>query len=254
MLRSNTVREVSGAGVETIAEGSKLQLGSPEFCGVSNEVIIKFKEKHPSASVLVYSEEDKEPVIFLFEQKIRDDATQVVSELKKLGYKLLILSGDHEVAVQEIAQQVGIEYYKSAQKPQDKVAIIEGIKSQGYQTLMIGDGLNDAPSLATAHVSLSPITAVQLSQASADGVFISDKLTPVKLALELAKNSRRTMSENLLLSALYNVIAIPIAVFGFVTPLIAALAMSGSSIIVTANALKLRFLSFRLTSKSGAVG
>ena len=248
-----SVREVSGAGVETIAEGLKLQLGSPEFCGVSTDIIFKFKAKHPSASVLVYLEEDKEPVIFLFEQKIRDDANQVISDLKKLGYKLLILSGDHEVAVQEVAQQVGIEYYKSAQKPQDKVAIIEGIKSQGYQTLMVGDGLNDAPSLATAHVSLSPITAVQLSQASADGIFISDKLAPVKLALQLAKNARRTMSENLLLSACYNVIAIPIAVLGFVTPLIAALAMSGSSIIVTANALKLRLFSASQASKSGAV-
>ena len=249
-----SVQEVSGAGVETIAEGVKLKLGSPEFCGVSNDAISEFKAKHPSASVLVYFEEDKEPVIFLFEQKIRDDAKQVISDLKKLGYKLLILSGDHEVAVQKVAQQVGIEYFKSAQKPQDKVAIIEGIKSQGYQTLMVGDGLNDAPSLATAHVSLSPITAVQLSQASADGVFISDKLVPVKLALQLAKNARRTMSENLLLSVCYNVIAIPIAVLGFVTPLIAALAMSGSSIIVTANALKLRFSSTRLANNSGAVG
>ena len=236
-----SVHETSGAGVEAKVDEVALRLGSAEFCGVSKEVVAEYKSEYPSSSVLVYSETGKKPVIFLFEQKLREDASQIVTELKQLDYKLLILSGDHEDAVKDIAKQVGIDYYRFGQKPQEKVAMIEEIRSQGYQVLMVGDGLNDAPSLAAANVSLSPISAVQLSQASADGVFISEKLMPVKYALELAANARRTMSGNLVLSTLYNVIAIPIAVLGFVTPLIAALAMSGSSILVTANALRLRY-------------
>ena len=247
-----SVQEISGAGVETKVDGRMLRLGSAEFCGVSSTAIAEFKVEHPSASVLVYVEEGSEPVIFLFEQKLREDAPQVVSKLKQMGYKLLILSGDHNQAVQKIAKQVGIKHYKSSQKPQDKVALIEEIKTQGHHVLMVGDGLNDAPSLAAASVSLSPISAVQLSQASADGVFISEKLMPVKYALEMAFKARRTMSGNLLLSGIYNVIAIPIAVLGFVTPLIAALAMSGSSIIVTANALRLRYSSNNLDVKNRA--
>jgi Cu2+-exporting ATPase len=122
--------------------------------------------------------------------------------------------------------------------PGRKVAAVQALKSQGRRVLMVGDGINDAPALAEAHVSLSPISAAELTQAQADAVFLGARLAPVLDALMTSRKARALMRQNLILAVIYNVFAIPIAVAGLVTPLIAALAMSGSSMLVTTNALR----------------
>ncbi len=156
----------------------------------------------------------------------------------QLGIGVHILSGDRPQAVEPIARTLGIANWQAGLTPAEKVAKIEAWKADGHKVLMVGDGLNDAPSLAAASVSMSPISAADLSQAQADAVFLGTSLNPVLSTVRSARRARAIMRQNLLLAIAYNAIAIPVAVAGLVTPLIAAIAMSGSSILVTLNALR----------------
>jgi Cu2+-exporting ATPase len=142
--------------------------------------------------------------------------------------------------VAPIAAELGIADWQAGLKPAEKIARIDALKAQGRRVLMVGDGLNDAPALAAAHVSMSPITAAQLTQGHADALFLGDQLRPVLQAIAISRRARRLMQENLLLAVIYNLFAVPLAIAGVVTPLIAAIAMSVSSLLVTLNALRAR--------------
>jgi Cu2+-exporting ATPase len=134
---------------------------------------------------------------------------------------------------------VGAVRYEADMSPADKVARIRAVQAAGKRVLMIGDGLNDAAALACAHAAISPGTAVDATLAAADVVFQGDRLYKVIETLDIARAAQARVRENLAFSALYNVCAIPVAMAGLVTPLIAALAMAGSSLAVTLNALRL---------------
>ena len=234
------VREIPGLGIETTIDGRVERLGAPDWCGVGAEEIADLLEWYPGASLVAYDDGTGEPITIALAQGLRSDAAAVAAQLRGAGYELEILSGDREAAVAEIAKRLGIEHWRAGLKPKDKIARLEALKASGRSVLMVGDGLNDAPALAAAHVSLSPVTAVHLSQAAADAVFMGECLAPVATTLKVSRRARRAMIQNLWLSVIYNFIAVPVAMAGLVTPLIAALAMSGSSVIVTLNALRLR--------------
>lgn len=240
MVPFDMVQEVSGAGIEAEVDGKVLRLGSPAFCGADDKMIETALAAHPGASLLGvrYGEDLR---LLPLRQQIRPDAKNVVADLKARGYGIEILSGDQTGAVESVARELGIEGWTAGVKPADKIARLEELKAEGRKVLMVGDGLNDAPALAGAYVSLSPVTAVHLSQAAADAVFLGNKLSPVADALRISIRARNAIEQNLWISAIYNVIAVPIAVAGFVTPLVAAVAMSLSSVAVTANALRLRW-------------
>jgi Cu2+-exporting ATPase len=226
------VLEEPGQGVRTVIDGVEARLGSPEFCGVAET-----GRHDPGVSIICFAHGAGTAIIAI-SQKLRPDAKEVVVSLRRLGLQLLILSGDRTSAVAPIADALGVTQWQGDLKPADKIALIDDLRRQCHRVLMVGDGLNDAPSLTAAHVSLSPISAADVTQAQADAVFLGDRLQPVVDAIVIARRARRLMTENLWLAGVYNTIAVPFAIAGFVTPLIAALAMSSSSMLVTLNALR----------------
>ena len=229
-------REEPGQGVHAIVDGIELWLGRPAYCR-ADDLAAAASVGDPEASCIAFRH-GQERYLFLVRQRLRADAVAVIAALKRQGLAVEILSGDREAAVAHMARILSVDSYRSGVLPAEKIAHVEALKQAGHKVLMVGDGLNDAPALAAAHVSLSPVSATHLAQASADALFLGERLQPVADALALARKARRTMRENLALAIIYNAIAVPIAIAGLVTPLIAALAMSGSSVLVTTNALR----------------
>jgi len=228
----DVVTEEPGQGVRAVLGGTEARLGSAAFCGVAQVAAGK-----PGASHIYFVYGSRAATVAI-SQKLRPDAVEVVQALRKCGGALHILSGDRADAVRPVAEALGISRWLADVKPAGKIAFIEALKRQGHRVLMVGDGLNDAPALAAATVSLSPIAAADVTQAQADAVFLGERLKPVFDALVVARRARALMKENLWFAAIYNLIAVPVAIVGAITPLIAALAMSGSSMMVTLNALR----------------
>jgi Cu2+-exporting ATPase len=217
------VTEIPGKGLQA----GGIKLGSRDWCGDKTAPLSNGPE-------LWLSVEGHAPVCFQFEDRLKPDCVDVVQTLSR-SYGVHLLSGDRKNVVEKTAQDLGITNVYGELSPSGKCEKLADLD----QTLMVGDGLNDAPALAAAHVSLSPSTAIDVSQNTADCVFQGDKLKPVLETLMVAKKADRLIKQNFTLAFLYNVITVPIAMAGYVTPLIAAIAMSTSSLVVIANALRL---------------
>jgi Cu2+-exporting ATPase len=231
------VVEEPGYGLKAATPDGEARLGSAEWCGVSGT---------DGAASLYYAAPGQEPVGFRFADPLRPDAVEIVRELMAAGFAVEIMSGDRAEAVEPIAAALGVANWHARCKPQEKIERLEDLAALGRKVLMVGDGLNDAPALAAAHASLSPSTAADISQMTSDAVFQGVHLRPVIELLATARRAQRMAFENFAIAGLYNLIFVPIAAAGFVTPLIAAIAMSTSSILVTANAVRLRAMTIRL--------
>ncbi|WP_082490622.1 heavy metal translocating P-type ATPase [Aureimonas sp. Leaf454] len=225
-------QERPGCGVVAFAGGREVRLGRPQWVadGLASEV--------PGTEVWL-RREDGTISRFGFSDDPRADAADTVKALLALGLDVHLLSGDASATVGRIAGETGIERFEGDCLPGGKLAALEELARRGRRLLMVGDGMNDAPALAAAFVSMSPATGADIAQAAADLVFTGDRLQPVVEALLTARAARGKILQNLVLAIGYNVIAVPIAVMGAATPLIAAVSMSASSILVVGNALML---------------
>ncbi|PZA10620.1 copper-translocating P-type ATPase [Rhodopseudomonas palustris] len=232
------VVEEPGRGVRADYAGEELRLGSPAFCGANAEAN-QILSEDPEVSVVAFSRGGHR-VVFAVRQLLRPDAAKTIDALRNRGIAVELLSGDREPAVRHAADALGVSVWRAGVTPSEKIAHIEALKQQGRTVMMVGDGMNDAPSLAAAQVSMSPISATHLSQATADLVFLGKELAPVLAAVDYSRKAMAVMRENLGLAVGYNMLAVPIAIAGYATPLIAALAMSGSSLLVMLNAMRAR--------------
>jgi Cu2+-exporting ATPase len=225
------VREIPGSGLEFSDESGTWRLGSHAFVGQPDD---------GSEGALLWLAGPNRPAVrFQLADEIRPGAAAALQRLRDMGCTVDISSGDRPAAVAAIAAKLGVASWRGGMKPADKVAHLEELRRAGRRVLMVGDGLNDAPALAAAHVSIAPASGTDVTQSAADMVFQGASLTAVSDALALARKADRLMRQNLCLALLYNLTAVPLAIVGYVTPLIAALAMSSSSILVICNALRL---------------
>jgi len=226
------VVETPGEGLARSLPGDMDErLGSAAWCGAEHD--------GGEGAEVWYRRGEEAPVCFRFADAMRPDAAETVRALKQRGYAVALVSGDRAGVVARAAAEAGIETWRSDMKPAGKIAWLEDRQKEGRKVLMVGDGLNDAPALATAHASISPASAADLSQRAADFVFQGVKLAPIVEAIGVGRRAHRMAFQNFGVAALYNAICVPLAMLGFVTPLIAAIVMSTSSILVTLNASRL---------------
>lgn len=230
------VQEIPGSGLSGESGGRHVRLGSRIWCGIA-----ALPADASAGSEIWLAVEGEIPVRFVFTDVLRADARETIEGLKRLGLAVELLSGDREPVVRTVAETLGIEAWRAECPPDAKVARLKDLTAAGRRVLMVGDGLNDAPALAAGHASISPAGAADISQTAADLVFQGERLAPVLEAVRVARAATRHVKQNFALAILYNVFAVPIAVAGLATPLVAAIAMSSSSLIVTLNALRLRW-------------
>jgi Cu2+-exporting ATPase len=179
------------------------------------------------------------PVGFGFTDTLRPDAAATVAALEDAGLRILLVSGDAEAPVAALADRLGIAERTARATPEAKVALLAGLEAAGHRVLMVGDGLNDAAALAAASVSLAPAAAVDATRSAADLIVLGDRLDRIPAAWRLARTARRRILENFALALAYNLVTVPVAFAGQVTPLFAAITMSASSLVVCLNALRL---------------
>ena len=220
------IREVPGEGLFAEHSGVPVSLARPRSLITLFELASEYRH---GADVHLLP----------FTDALRPDAAETLAALRSAGLKTLIASGDRPEALEEIARATGTTAIGRL-RPADKLALIDRLKAQGQKVLMVGDGLNDGPALAAGHASMAPASASDASQLTADIVFLGDRLAPVAIALRSARRTVRVVKQNFALAIGYNALAVPLAIAGKVTPLVAAVAMSLSSLVVIANALRLK--------------
>lgn len=228
------VQEVSGSGLSADSDVGKLKFGSSLFCELKDAEV-----KNSKSTIVHLTGGNAWLASFEVLESIKEDAAFSVSEVTQKGMQVEVLSGDKFSAVQRVADTVGIKHVYGDCTPQDKLNHIQQLKRQGRKVLMVGDGLNDGPVLASAHVSIAMGQAVPLAQSQSDFVVMQGQLAIVPYLIEQAKRTMKIVKQNLTWAAAYNAICVPLAIAGYLPPWLAGLGMALSSLFVILNAARL---------------
>lgn len=232
----NGVSELAGKGLEASdAAGRPIRLGSAAFCDVP-------PEQGPDGDAVpqvFLTDADGWLATFELEEGLRDDAVTAVRALRTMGIRTWLLSGDLDAAARAVGERVGVDQVIAGASPEQKLAEVVRLQEQGLRLAMVGDGLNDGPVLARADTSFALGHAAPLAQAQSDFVIQGGQVADVVRTLQLARRTMRIVRQNLLWAALYNAVAVPLALVGWMPPWLAGLGMAGSSLLVILNALRL---------------
>jgi Cu2+-exporting ATPase len=237
-LAAESVETVPGLGLLGCVEGRNLRIGQPNFVaeGFSQPAPVIPGEQ---GQWLLLGDERGPLAWLVLDDRLRDDAPALLAACRRRGWQTLLLSGDSSPMVGQIAKELGIDQAEGGMTPAAKLTRLQALQAQGHRVLMLGDGVNDVPVLAAADISVAMGSATDLAKTSADAVLLSNRLTSLAQAFDVARRSRRIIIENLTWASLYNGLILPFAAIGWVTPLWAALGMSISSLLVVLNALRL---------------
>jgi Cu2+-exporting ATPase len=228
--KGDRIAEVPGLGVEGYFADRRWRFGRPDWVGT---------DRDGGTTTAAFGPADGSIRLIHFADALRPDAQRAMAELDGLKVLPQLISGDQVDVVRQVAGLMGIQW-RARVTPAEKNELVIEQQAAGHHVLMVGDGLNDGPALKAADVAMAPAAASDVGQMAADIVFFGDSLDAVPRAVRAARRMMRVVKQNFALAIGYNVLAVPLAIAGMVTPLIAALAMSGSSILVVANALRLR--------------
>lgn len=238
-LTLENLRARPGRGIAGDLDGLTYRIGSPAYAAAICGGNPPPAPVEPGTQVLLTSAEG--PLAwFVLRDTPREDAAEAMAALRAQGLKLAIFSGDAAAPVAEVAGQVGIDRFESGLQPADKLELVRLLQAGGEVVAMVGDGVNDAPVLAGADVSIAMGSGAQLAHATADMVMLSERLDALARGVDAARRTRSVIRQNLAWAVLYNAAAVPLAAAGLVAPWMAALGMSGSSLVVVFNALRLR--------------
>jgi len=240
-LSAASVSATPGCGIEGLVDGRRYRIGIPDYvCELQSATVRDAAQLATTPAGVVLGDEHGLLAHFEFADSLRDKAAATVQQLQGLGLEVELLSGDEAGVVQQVAGELGIDRFQARCLPQDKLNRIRLLQQSGAVVAMVGDGVNDAPVLAGAQVSLAMGGGTQLAHASADMVLLSERLPHL---VDAVRTSRRTLAiirQNLIWALVYNLVALPLAATGLIAPWMAAIGMSTSSLVVVVNALRLR--------------
>jgi Cu+-exporting ATPase len=239
---ATSVSTIGGSGVQGIVAGHSWALGSPKWRDVPNgefaEVVSRFESR--GDSVVVVHQADQPVAVIALADALDPSSLLALAHLKELKITPIVASGDNEVAVQKVSNQLSIARFFANSSPAAKLELVTETQNQGHFVAMIGDGINDAAALAKAHLSLAMGGGADVAASAADIVLLRSTMAAAVDAIELSRATMRTIKVNLFWAFAYNVAAIPLAMFGLLGPVIAAAAMAFSSVFVVTNSLRLR--------------
>lgn len=243
----SSVKVIPGKGIRGLVDKKVVCIGNAKFIkeegmSIKDDLKEKLQSCSKSDTIVFIGWDSLVKAVFLITDRIREDAGSTVEALNKLGLSLYMLTGDNQITAKTIADQVGIKNVIAEATPLDKHNFIKELQSKGKKVLMIGDGINDALSLTEAYVGVSMVKGTEIAIESAEVVLVREHLRLIVTLIELSKRTYRIIKENVFMSFLYNVTAIPIAMAGLLHPIIAAAAMAASSLCVVGNSLRIRRL------------